>query len=223
MKRLALCLLAMTLPVAASAQDGIDPEVNLNFAPVVADFIAGCNAFADGSDCASITHDPVTDAAGAFVFLVASNQNGWVGDGGIGNGIGAIIFGIEYTGLTFNLWQVCAPGSDAQEVPQADTNGTWPESGTGNAIAWTGGCYDPAGENARLGYLYSVAGAASGSMQFTADPRDGAGPAAYTDCDAFTWEIVGLNGMDLDTGSAPNCNPAVPTEEKSWSQIKSMF
>lgn len=126
-----------------------------------------------------------------------------------------------YAGLSVDSWIRCT-GPSGAELPQDDAGGTWPESGTGNAIAW-GGCYDPLGENAKIGLFLLNAGAVSGSMETTVDPRDGAGIAAYTDCDVFTWEILGLADIDFDTGSEPACYVAPATLETSWGLIKSMF
>jgi hypothetical protein len=180
-----------------------------------------CDAYGDGSECATgISHGPVVGPA--FLWVVASNINGWVGDGGTGNGVGALQFGVTYSGLTVDAWFRCT-GPNGAEIPQNEPGFVWPGSGTGNAVAWDGGCYDPLGENAKIGLFLLNAGASTGSMQVTVDPRAGAGIAAYTDCDAFTWQILGLNGIDFDAGSTPGCGPIVPTEEKSWSQIKSMF
>jgi len=219
MKRLALCLLAMAVvPCTAFAQDGPDGEANLNVHVLAADFTGEpCNAagLVDGQDCSNISHAGVVGPT--FLAVVASNINGWVGDGGVGNGINGIQFGVEHAGLTIQTWFPCAD----QQVPQNDTDGVWPDSGTGNALAWAA-CQDPGGENITVG-IFLVTDGSAGSMSITADPRVGAELAAYTDCDAFTWEILGLNGVDLAGGTEPGCGPIVPTQEKSWGEIKALY
>lgn len=225
MKRLALCLLAMAVPGVAFAGDGnpTDGDVNLNVSVIPADFSQGaCGAYLnEGQDCSSSSHAGV--AGQAFIVVVASNVDGWTDPQGIGNGLAALQFGVEHSGLDVLSWFLC---TGDLEIPQNDADGVWPESGTGNAVTWPGGCYDPGGENASVGLLL-VSDGSAGSIQTTVDPRAGFGIASYTDCDAFNWEIDpmgGLHGANIGDGSSlPVCSPIVPTEEKSWGQIKSLF
>ena len=100
----------------------------------------------------------------------------------------------------------------------------WPDTGTGNAVTYTGGCYNPAGSAARVGYL-SIGNGNSGFVNLVNDPR--IDNALYTDCDATEVTIClgNLGDADLSAGTSPTCGDAcaTPTVETSWGQIKALF
>jgi len=153
MKRIALCLAALIIPAMASAD--IDRDSNIN-AYVTAASYSGCDDPAfdqiDAGDCAGLGQ--AAFAGPAFVWVVASRE------GGYGNGIGGLQFGLDHT--LSGGWALCTGGS---EIPEDG----WPASGTGNAVTWGGGCYNPAGAAAQVGYV-AVGDGAVGPIAIIADP-----------------------------------------------------
>jgi hypothetical protein len=206
MKRLAWCLVALMVPALASAQaDDNDSFINVT---LTAPSYGGCDAGAsiDALNCLELASAPLDNQ---FVFVVASHL------GGYADGIGGAQFGLDHT--LAGTWALCTGGS---EIPE----GGWPASGTGNAVTWPGGCYAPANENAKIGFV-SVGGPAAGSIQVIGDPR--VGSAQYANCSAvaFVTPATNLGGdSDLADGTVPTCEPTgTPTVEETWSSLKSLF
>ena len=211
MKRLALCLLALLVPVAGFAQE-LDGDTNVNLL-ITQPSYTGCADplfdFIDEGNCADLTSDP--QPAGAFVWVVYSHLNGW------GNGVSGAQFGIDYDAAV-QAWALCTGGA---EIPEAG----WPGAGTGNAVTWVGGCYNPVAGNARVGFFTVGAPSDTGSMAVIPDPR--INDTQYTDCDTnlFSTCAQNLGAADLASGTVPLCenNCGTPVEEKSWGAIKGMF
>ena len=209
MKRLALCLAALVVPAIVSAQE-TDVNANFNIA-VTQPSYGGCADpvfdFVDEATCSDLDLGPV--AGPAFVWVITSRE------GGYPLGVGGAQFGLEHD--LSGGWSLCTGGS---EIPEDG----WPASGTGNAVTWGGGCYEPVGGNAKIGFV-AVNDGDMGSIQVTADPR--IGQSLYADCDAVLHDVCAenLGGgplADLAVICGDNC-AGVPTESKSWSEIKSLY
>jgi hypothetical protein len=181
---------------------------NVNVILTGANFQTGCDvgAWIDASDCASLESAPISGPA--FLWIVVSSDNGF--EGGTGPyGIGGVQFGLEHD-LDIDMWASCTGGL---EIPSA----TWPASGSGNAVTWTGDqCYVPAGDNARIGYLALPTGDV-GQISLVPDPRTG--ELALTDCGQHMFAICPGNAgsADLSVGTVPECedhplSPAPPVD-----------
>jgi len=212
MKRLVLVAAAVLIPATAQSQDTL-ANMNLH---ITGPSYAGCEDAAfdgiDAGDCSGLASDAIDGTA--FVWIVASREGGFSG-----GGVGGAQFGIEHTGVDATGWTLCTGGS---EIPE----GSWPASGSGNAVTWGGGCYDPAGSAAKVGFL-GVNNGATGTIAIIADPR--IAEALWASCDQTTFDICGdnLGGAQLDAGTTPVCGDAceggTPTEGVTWSQVKSLF
>ena len=210
MKRLLLCLLALMLPLTAFAVT--DELANINVVVTPASY-GGCadGAVFEAGTCADLVSSPV--GGFAFVWIVLSNE------GGFPNGVGGARFGVEYDLVGAVIpWALCTGGSEISEDG-------WPASGTGNAVTWSGGCYDPPSQVAVIGYLTADDGA-SGFCNVIGDPR--VGFAQYSDCLPTEFELCpeNLGGCDLAVGCTPVCGDhceVTPVEEMSWGKIKSLY
>jgi hypothetical protein len=146
--------------------------------------------------------------------------------GGIPAGAGAVQMGVEYAsavGAFIGAAQNCA--GSYQLVSLNGPNGPWPSSGSGAAIAF-GACIAPIGADGLIPIQFFFYGsvAASGTMSYIPDPAEGA--IKYVDCDDVTVNIDPSNTGMADFGGTAgvvSCDGPVPTEEKSWGQIKSLF
>ena len=163
-----------------------------------------------------------------FIWMIISGVPDGSGPGAPG-GIGGLQFGIEYDasvvlGGSFTL---CTGGS---EIPQNDAGGTWPASGTGNAVTWSGGCYlvtdNPDGAT-KIGFL-PIAPGSVGLIRFIEDPRIGQAQAAG--CDAAISRIcrqsMGIGDCTIPSGAGEaKCGflCPVPVQEASWGSIKSIY
>jgi hypothetical protein len=213
MKRIALCLATLVIPVAAFAQD--DPAASINVLLTPPSY-SGCGDpafnFIDAGSCADLSSSG-TGGQG-FLWVVLSREGGF-------SGVGGCQFGLNHT-VAASGWTLCTGGS---EVPE----GGWPASGTGNAVTWGGGCYVSPGSNAKIGFL-AVNPDNGGSIAITADPR--VGSSVWADCDAALWTVCEqyLGSDDLASGTSPSCGDAsatgctaTPIEETTWGGIKSLF
>ena len=216
MKRLALCLLMLALPAAAFAAD--DGDVNFNLL-ITQPSYTGCADpafdFMDQGNCTDLSSPAFPGAALVWV-LVSRN-------GGYPIGIGGAQFGIGYDAGALDgvSWTLCTGGS---EIPE----GGWPANGTGNAVTWAGGCYNPAAGNARVGFFLAPDGSAALGVSVVPDPRLADPIAQYADCDATLYDVCAQNlgSAVLANGTAPLCENlcgGTPTLEKTWGEIKSMF
>ena len=217
MKRLALCLLAVLVPVAAVAQD-LDGDVNANVL-ITGPSYTGCADplfdFIEEGICQDLVSDPV--GGQSFVWVVASRNGGFVNPDGTQPGISAFQFGIGHAGADVLSWTLCTGGA---EIPEEG----WPGSGTGNAVTYGGGCYIPPSSVAKVGF-FTLADGASGSMDILPDPRQNA--CWWTDCETTSYVVCdqNLGGADLANGTVPICenNCGTPLSETTWGTIKSMF
>jgi hypothetical protein len=204
-------LVALCLPAAVAAQD-VDGGANMNL-HITAPTYGGCGDFADFDNQNPNCGDLGSAAFGgaAFLWVVASHESGYT------NGLGGVQFGISYSGVAVSGWALCTGGS---EIPE----GTWPDSGTGNACTWAQGCYNPTGEVAKVGYL-AVGDGASGTVAITFDPR--IDDAQYTDCSSTLISMCApiLADADLANGTSPFCTDEclIPIQESSWGMIKSIY
>ena len=209
MKRFAACLIALMLPAMAFAQ--ADPNANINYSVGPPDY-AGCNAAMFSMLEAGTCEDGASAGMAGTIFKWV-----WVHDAdGFPDGIGGAQFGIE-TDKPMIGWTLCTGGN---EVPE----GGWPASGTGNAVTWEGGCYDPPGVIAVVGF-FTIADGMTGGMTIIGDPREGV--AKYADCVPNGHNFCPENLMTgvNDGALTPDCDlcEGTPVQESSWGEIKSMY
>ena len=207
--------------VSQAATQPIDNRANINLYVTPADY-TGCNSIddADLATCQNLTSPP--NLGDSYLWVVTSHEDGF--PNGIG-GIGGIEFGIVWQGLDILTWAMCTGGL---QIPQTEPI-AWPASGTGNAITWSGGCYVPPVDVAKVGF-FTISDGNSGSIAITGDPRLNPPQALYTTC--FPEETLhgycsgNLGFANLAMGTDPlcgdNCGPT-PTVEVSWSAIKARF
>ncbi len=169
----------------------------------------------DELDCVDV---PIGASVGpGFVWVVINHLDGFE------NGIGGAQFGLSHD-LGFVPWTLCTGGS---EIPMDG----WPASGTGNAVVWTDGCYEPPSETARVGFL-SVAETSSGEIFVVGDPR--IGDTIFADCNADLFSIChsssgGGSLTDLYLACEPcgksgyPCYDGTPAEATTWGRLRSVF
>jgi hypothetical protein len=217
MKRFALCLVGLMIPTFALA--AVDDLSNLNLYVANADYDLACDSYVDdGHLCADLVSGPGSPD-GSFIWVMMSHS------GVFPAGIGGAQFGIQYSDDLFSIgWTLCTGGS---EISQAG----WPDSGTGDAVTWAGGCYNPTGEVAKVGYV-TVLDGTIGSFAIIGDPRLADLPVEdqvqWADCNAAVWSVCPENrGFDdnIGDGTNPDCDacPGTPVQETSWGAIKSLF
>jgi hypothetical protein len=215
MTRIALLALAALVPATALAQAPLDIQTNVNLHLTQPSY-SGCGDPAfdliDAGDCAGLASSAIDGAA--FLWVVASREGGFSG-----GGIGGIQFGVDYEGVDPSGWSLCTGGA---EIP----DGSWPASGSGNAVVWASGCYAPAGTAAVVGF-FAVPNGATGTMGITTDPR--IVEALWADCEATEFEICpeNLGGASLASGTTPlcgnECEGGTPVDEVTWGQVKALF
>ncbi len=208
MKGPMLLLAGLLIPIVAFAQT--DANANLNVYLTNPDY-AGCAAGVFAQIEASVCEDLVTApiSGPAFLWVVLSDGDAYP------DGLGGCQFGVEHT-VQMDGWNLCTGGSEIAEEG-------WPQTGTGNAVTWGGGCYDPTGENAVLGY-FSLTTGDSGELTLTGDPRIGV--AMWSNCVPTSQDMYSslLGGGDLAIGFDPNCEEQeVPTLRSTWGQIKAKY
>jgi len=214
MKRVALVALAALVPATAAQAQELDALATMNLHLTQPSYSGCADAAFDGIDagtCTSLASAAVDGAA--FLWVVASREGGFAG------GIGGAQFGLDHTGVDPTGWSLCTGGS---EIP----DGTWPASGSGNAVTWGGGCYTSAGANAMIGFL-AVPNGATGSASVTPDHR--ILDTLWADCTPDTYGICedNLASADLAGGTLPvcgdQCDVGTPVDEVSWGHVKSLF
>jgi hypothetical protein len=221
-----LLLASMALGSAAAAQ--FPYTLDFHFAPGIGhcqdglaeDYILSCDYL-----------DPSFNDFGgqhSIVWVIV----GGVPDGttfGESGGVGGLQFGIEYSeGTVVSSWTLCSGGS---QIPQQNEGGTWPSSGTGNAVTFSGGCKTvTANEDGltKVGYFTIQPRSSPGVIRFTEDPRIGMALAA--DCAATPIRICreSLGVGDLTVGGSGGTNVcgtlcAVPVREATWGSIKAAY
>jgi hypothetical protein len=204
--------------------------INIDFNPPSYSGCADPGLNDSALSCGAIDND-LNDYDGApnFGWLLVGGIPEGTG-GGAPGGIGGIQFGISYDEtFVVGSWTLCTGGS---QIPQDDLMGTWPESGTGNAATWAGGCHlvdqNPDGLTA-IGFL-EVDANSNGVIDIMGDPRIGEALAA--DCAASALRICDqLLGRGFAFGGGERAGEgvtcgfmcAVPTRSTSWGAIKSLF
>jgi hypothetical protein len=202
-------LIACATPAAA--------QITLDFHQTNATFSCA------GIDPATVTCDDI-DATGPYA---GGAEQIIILIGGANAGATAVQFGITYdsTGETA-LWSVTQPCvASYQSIAILGPNGTYPNSGSGVAIAF-GECVTPVNDAGIIpvSFLFSATSATIGNMTFTPDPGEGA--LKIVDCSDLTISIDPANTGTFDfegAGGVVKCGTVVPTEEKSWGQIKALF
>jgi len=192
---------------------------------------SGCNdpAVADAAlSCSAIDPD-ANDYSGQpnFMWVLVGAVPEGVGPGAPG-GIGGVQFGIAYDfDVAPSGWTLCSGGS---EIQQDNLEGTWPESGTGNAITFGGGC-KLVTENSdgvtRVGFFNVTA--TTGTAWFVPDPRTGVAEAA--DCDTsptILCKALYSSTADavIDGGggfSACGISCTNPTRTSTWGDLKGLY
>lgn len=176
-------------------------------------------------DCTPV--DPATIACTDIVadgpYIGTSNQVMVLlgGIGGTFDGAGGIQFGIEFesTGETeiWQNWNEC--GGMFISVPIDGPNGSWPSSGSAIQIGF-GACImppNPAGLMG-VGYLFGTLPVTTGQQSFISGPT----ALAVVDCDQFTIPFQETGTFNFEGTGTVACG-ALPTESRTWGQIKSMF
>jgi hypothetical protein len=202
-----LCLAALMLPAISSAQPQDDLS-SINVTSTNPSYSGCADPFfevIDAGNCLDLGGARI--AGPAFIWVVASRT------GGYPDGIGGIQYGIEHD-LAIQGWTLCTGGA---EIPQDG----WPDSGTGTAATWEGGCYSSPGENAMVGFA-SVADGSLGNLQITGDPRLPEPQALWADCSAVEYEICPAALGSMDVARCESC-VGLPTQTTSWGAIKSLY
>lgn len=225
-------LLALVGGAAPCLGGAEDPEISLNFHGMRYAGTGCGSTLIDDSvhDCETLA--PGTPGGGIFnaywAWVVVGGVEPRVGEGGPG-GIGGIQFGIEYDpGVVIYGWTLCTGGS---EIPEDGPAGTWPASGTGNAITWFGGCYEVTENDdgvTAIGFL-TLDMNSIGSLRYTVDPR--IGEARMVDCGLYTHavctDLLGRFEADPDGGEGQNpCGEtcmSTPVRPVTWSSIKGLY
>ncbi len=154
---------------------------------------SGCDDVAfdwiETSDCDGLSSSPLGGAA--FVWVVVSDEASFP------SGIGGVQFATTHS-MPVGSWTLCTGGN---QIPGEG----WPASGSGNAVTWASGCYEPPGTNARVGY-FAIDDGSSGTFGIEPDPRVGA--ALWVECGGDSPVPIcsaGLGMLDLATGGSPLC------------------
>jgi hypothetical protein len=231
MKRLVLGLSASALfavPALAQFPYTLDfhfqpPSYSGCAEPTVGDALLECDTF-------DTNYNDFGDFTPNFAWAIVANVPARTGSTG---GIGGIQFGIQYTAGTSLTWTLCTGGS---QVPQSDALGTWPASGTGNAITWGGGCKEVTAneDGATIVGFFAINPrpvGVDGTIAFIEDPRTGRAEAA--DCFATTIRIcrqsLGVGSTrrsGTGSGGVKQCgDPICPTpiSETTWGSIKATY
>lgn len=216
--------LSLLVPTAALAGDVIDPLVTLNVHFTESSYL-GCGLVDDGAIAVCENLASTSSAEEVFAWIFVAKDGGLV----LGDtpGIGAAAFGIEYEAtVEISGWALCTGGA---EIPQADFGGRWPDSGTGNAVTWAGGCYIAPAEVAKIGFLTAASGS-TGLLMTRPDSKITSDGIAVFSCspesELFLLCEAAMGFGTVGTGSTPVCgNPCDPTPsaEVTWSRMKSLF
>lgn len=227
--RFAVLLSLASAPIATHAAEETGYTVPVTFA-LRNGWGGYCDFFASPS-CERVDEGlrplyPYSPVHSEYIWVFVGNVPDGEGPGTPG-GVGGIRFGIEYPEeLGITSWTLCTGGA---EIPQADEGGTWPDSGTGNAVTFSGGCYDPVikDELALVG-VFTYTAQTDGYLRIVDDPRFG--KVEVNDC-ALTYsepcdEALGWVGLRHDgpVGYNPcGVECAVPVAEASWSRLKTLY
>jgi len=205
MRPVGVALPFLIMPALALAQD-LDDQSNVNLVFTEASY-SSCGdpifELLEEQTCRDFPGDRVPGEA--FIWFILGRL------GGFPEGVGGAQFGVIHT-LDDPVWSLCTGGLS---IPQEG----WPESDTGTAVTWAGGCYEPAGESARIGYLY-VADGEDGDAFVVGDPRLG-DIAIYADCEYETRAICPV-GLGSTLRAECGCE-TLPVRASSWGAIKAAY
>lgn len=210
--RMATVLLSAIVLVAAPAQAGILPGINLHTSTIP----FSCGGISSGTTCNDINPNAPGGSATVLILLT----------GIPGMGATGAQFGIDYasTGFTTGVFVTNNTCSGSYlTIAIAGPNGTWPNSGAGIAVTF-GSCVSPLGEDGIIPvmYLYTAVPPMTGTMAIVGDPV--ADDMIYTDCGQVTQNVSKTGEWDFaGTDGFADCFPAPATVEATWGQIKSEF
>ena len=212
---LAMCVATILAAGAAVAADLRDESVSLTIFPNLPGIDCSTASLGIPDDCSDIEAGELSWCCN-LIPLVVSDLDRYP------EGIGGLQFGIEYSPDLQVFWTLCNGGS---EIPSP----SWPQSGSGNALTFPGGCVRPGVENLFVGYFSVNEWSDESFIRLTPDPRIG-GDALIASC-APEGALSGicpshLAGGLLDGGLKPVCGTTcggVPVAESSWSNVKSLY
>ncbi len=187
-----------------------DPDLSLNFyltAPSYAGVSDPAFDAINQLDCVELRSVPMSGPA--FVWAVVSRVGGWP------DGVGGIMFGVEWSDVAMEGWSLGTGGS-------LIALGGFPDSGTGAAMTYERGCYEPQGESSRLGF-FLVSDASHGEMSFTPVPSEGRADVATCRAEVFTIPVENLGSIVFGAEVTPVCAVSSPIRERSWSSIKALY
>lgn len=213
---------ALLLVGPAAAQSSAGLVVHMT----AADFSqGGCPLIVD-EDLACGAIDPVGDGSiEQFAWIIAYGWSSLAGWGGASVGLAAASFGVRYPPETHVTgWISCTDLT----IPLDDLLlGTWPESDTGVAVAFTEG-YNPLSGFATLGFLRVQAGS-SGTISIAGHAAAQIGDVQFVSSLTLTfdvpregWSVADVGG-DAPASAARACDSAIPAIDTSWSRIKAIF
>lgn len=203
---------AVIAAIAASATTAAAGSVALTLDYHLTGATFNCPAAVDESTigCTDIVPNGPFAAAANHLFVLL---------GGAVNGAAAVQFGIEFetTGET-DIWQTWATCSGFLQIPTPE----WPLSGSGNAIAF-GQCVMPVNDAGiiAIGYFFATSPLTTGQQTFIPDN----GNLIISDCSDISRPILQENTgvFDFEGLAGEVACGALPTEERSWGQIKALF
>lgn len=204
----------LLLPTHVTAQVLV-PQLWVNFHLTEASY-SGCSDGRwdeiDGGECPDL--DLTGRTGTAFLWIVAGSDDPLI------DGVGGIQVGISHTDAAITGWSLCTGGSEI-------AGDGWPASGTGNAVTWADGCYEPVGgHQARVGFL-GLDDAETGQFALVNDPR--IDQALLADCSTETSLICpdNLGHFDAtDEYNEPACYVIcgdLPVRTGSWGAVKALF
>jgi hypothetical protein len=126
------------LPFAAHA---LDPGLGIELVLAPADY-AGCGSVSslEATACEDLDSPGLPVGTRAFLWIAVTYHEGFPAD------VGGVQFGIHYSDLEIDEWSLCTGGIEIRQEG-------WPDSGTGNALTWSGGCHTPENDVAVVGFL----------------------------------------------------------------------
>jgi hypothetical protein len=206
--RVAAFAFLVTLAAPSQAVEGVF------FIHVTPASFSGCGAV----DASSLSCRDIVSASDSVV-----DDFAWIVIGDLSGEIGGAQFGISYdsgVNVATEAWTLCTGGSQISEPG-------WPNSDTGQAITWAGGCAQTGSDDlAVVGFLY-VRSRSSGRIRVIEDPRVGfIGTTSCPPAESFDGcEYNGSASFGGQNGYVPeNCRCAgPPVETGTWTSIKSRY
>jgi hypothetical protein len=232
---LPLLAVVASLSALATSNAQAQPGVPNEYAKIVAHIVPVTTSQPCGSSKATVKcedmvvrGDLISSGEYYYLYIVAT-------DGDPRSGFGGVQFGISYNsatrqGVDVFSWTLCGTLEFAMTG--------WPAANTGTLITWdTSNCQNDEPNGAGTGVMavagYFYVGAYSPD-QFKVTVRPNDGEAKVADCQAFEAKVEGplvhfsqshLGYVSFSAGAETEgynpCGMAKPTEEKTWSQVKS--